>query len=304
MDWEDYRVFLTVLRKGSYAAAAPALDMVAATARRHVERLEAGMGEALFTGKGRDLAPTHAALALRPVAESMERAARGFTEAALAERDDPRGLVRVRTPEVIGENVVTPTVARLRVSHPDIRIETAYTNGPLAFDAEAADIAIMLAPPNPAGLWVEDVGEFRFGLFGRRDLLDRVGRPESLADLRRLPLVGSESEASSRLLFSHLRIPFSDRAYKVRTDNFAGQFIAITQGLGLGVCQVALAARHDELERLLPEFTVTSRLFVVLHQSQAAISRMRVVQAALLQALKAFIGPDAAAPAATPPKAA
>ena len=64
--WDHYRTLLAVLAEGSLSGAARTLGLTQPTVGRHIEALEADLGASLFTRSVGGLAPTEAALALRP----------------------------------------------------------------------------------------------------------------------------------------------------------------------------------------------------------------------------------------------
>src|ERR1700722_11949400 len=198
-EWEDYRVFLAVTRKGGFAAAAPSLGMVTATVKRHILRLEETMGAALFDRTTQPLTLTAAGVALKSVPESMERADVAFREAALNEQREARGTVRVFAPELIGEYVLPPMFARLRRSHPDIHIELDFALAPApgVRQDNGPDLALMAASPRSGELSGERLGCSPCGLFARRDLLDRLGRPVCIEQLETFPVIGLRSAAKT-----------------------------------------------------------------------------------------------------------
>lgn len=289
-DWEDYRVFLAVMRKGGFAAAAPGLNMVTATVKRHIERLETSLGAPLFDRGARPLALTAAGLALKPVPESMESAQFAFTEAAMTERQVARGIVRVLAPEVLGQYVLPPLFARLRRSHPEILIDLDMEMEPGAGEDGHADLVLTGTAPRSGDRTCKDIGQIPFGLFGRRDLLDRIGRPKSVKDLEQLPIIGLRSAAYTRMAYGMLGLSLPDAATRFRSHTTAGQFSAVLSGLGVGLCQAPLAARHPELERILPEVGRALPLCIAMHKSQADVLRVRVVMDAIVAEVRAYLG--------------
>ena len=280
-EWEDYRVFLAVTRKGGFAPAAPSLGMVTATVKRHIERLEETMGAALFDRTSQPLTLTPAGMALKSVPESMERADVAFREAALTEQREARGTVRVLAPELIGEYVLPQLFARLRRTHPEIHIELDLPFAPAPGARQQADLALMAAAPRSGELTGEQLGHTPFGLFARRDLLDRIGRPMCVEQLDKLPVIGLRSAAKTRLAHALLGLSLPDGLTRIRCDTAARQFDAVRSGLGLAICEVPLAARYPELERVLPEVGREVPVWMVMHKSQADVLRVRVVREAI-----------------------
>ena len=290
-EWEDYRVFLAVTRKGGFAAAAPSLGMVTATVKRHVERLEETMGAALFDRTTQPLTLTAAGHALKSVPESMERADVAFREAALTEQREARGTVRVLAPELLGEYVLPPLFGRLRSSHPDIHIELDLALAPAASGKQeiGPDLALMAAEPRSGELTGERLGASPCGLFARRDLLDRLGRPTSVEQLEQFPVIGLRSAAKTRLAHALLGLSLPEGVTRIRSDTAGRQFDAVRSGLGLAICEVPLAARYPELERVLPDVGRDLPLWMVMHKSQVDVLRVRIVREAIVAEVNRYL---------------
>jgi len=79
------------------------------------------------------------------------------------------------------------------------------------------------------------------------------------------------------------------REFTFRSDNDVAQLAAIRAGLGLGICQVGLAARDPMLERVLPEvFSFDLETFVVTHEDLKDVRRVRLVFDALVAGLTRY----------------
>ena len=297
-EWEDYRVFLAVTRKGGFAAAAPCLGMVTATVKRHIERLEETMGAPLFDRKNQPLTLTPAGHALKLVPESMERADVAFREAALTEQREARGAVRVLAPELLGEYVLPPLFGRLRRSHPDIHIELDLAPAAGAKPQKTSpDLALMATASRSGELIGEQLGCVPNGLFARRDLLDRLGRPTTVDQLDTFPVIGLQSAAKTRLTHALLGLSLPDGVTRIRCDTAARQFDAVRSGLGLAICEAPLAARYPELERVLPDVGRDAPLWMVMHKSQVDVLRVRVVREAIVSEVNRYLGATVAQPA-------
>jgi DNA-binding transcriptional LysR family regulator len=130
LHWETQRVFLAVLRTGSLSAAARALGMAQATARRRIDELESRVGMNLFVRSPKGLMPTDTARDLIGHAEAMALAAEAFTRAASAEASVPGGTVRVTSTELVSVEILPPLLHELRVALPDLTLELSVSNKP------------------------------------------------------------------------------------------------------------------------------------------------------------------------------
>src|SRR5438874_2135204 len=96
-DWNDLRFFLAVAREGSTLAAGKALRTSQTTVARRIAALERTLGLPLFEKRQAGYALTPAGEQLLARAGQVERAARGFSEAAAAQGRDLSGTVKITT---------------------------------------------------------------------------------------------------------------------------------------------------------------------------------------------------------------
>src|SRR5580658_7604969 len=143
--WDHYRTLLAVLDEGSLSGAARTLGLTQPTVGRHVEALESELGTPLFTRSVGGLAPTEAALALRPHAETMAAAAEALVRTASGEADAVRGVIRVTASDVMGVEVLPPMLAGFHEAHPDVIIELTLSNRQEDLLRREADIAVRMA---------------------------------------------------------------------------------------------------------------------------------------------------------------
>lgn len=277
-DWERHRAFLAVMNEGSLSGAARALSVAQPTVRRRIADLETSLGVALFTRTPAGLDPTETAHALAGHAEAMAHAAAAFARTASAEAGEVAGIVRVTASEVIAIEVLPPILATLQASHPGLVIILSPTNRNEDVLRREADIAVRMARPTQEGLVARLIGAVTLGLHARRDLLDRHGMPETIADVRRYGVIGPEhdNDILRSLRFGGVQVQPND--FSFRSDSDVAQLAALRAGAGIGVCQIPLAARDPSLVRLLPDlFEYPLETWVVTHEDLRGVARIRAV---------------------------
>ena len=290
IEWALYRSFLGVLREGSLSGAARVLGMAQPTIGRHIVALEEALGLALFTRSPTGLLPTEAALALRPHAQAMESMAAALERTAASfgdgVRGDVRGVVRVTASEVVGVQVLPPVIAALRQRHPGLAIELVLSNDVQDLLQREADIAVRMTRPSQEQLVARRVGVVELGLHATSAYLARHGAPASLDDLAGHSLIGYD-RITPYVRAALKRWPqFGRERLAVRTDSDVAQLPLIRAGAGIGICQVAVARRHPELVRVLPEaFSMPLETWVTMHEDLRDSPRCRVVFDALVAAL-------------------
>ncbi|WP_207459036.1 LysR family transcriptional regulator [Azospirillum sp. SYSU D00513] len=293
--WDLYRTFLAVLEEGSLSGAARALGVAQPTIGRHIDALEQSVGFPLFTRSQHGLAPTEAALELRPYAEALSSTAAALLRAAgghgAGQGAAVKGTVRVTASEVIGVEVLPPILAALRERHPALSIELALSNAVEDLLRRDADIAVRMVEPVQDALLVRRLGTVTLGLHAHRRYLDRQGRPERIEDLAGHSLIGFDRETPA-IRALRAKVPpslFERSRFALRADSDLAQLAAIRAGFGIGVCQVRLAERDPDLVRLLPEVALPLGTWLAMHENLKTAPRCRAVFDALATGLEGHV---------------
>ncbi|MBD3662732.1 LysR family transcriptional regulator [Sulfitobacter aestuariivivens] len=263
--------FHSVMTHGSLSGAARVLGLAQPTVRRHIEAMESNLETALFTRAANGLTPTAMAHTLMPIAEAVLEEARALGRVATAHRDALEGVVRVTSSRVVATHVLPPVLAALRQSAPAITTEIAATDRPENLARRAADIAIRFTPPTQQALVAQKLPDVALGLFAVPGLADIDG----LAALRDAPLILDDREGRIGPALAAIGVP-SPQNVVLRCDDALAQIGAICAGVGIGVCQVRLADRLG-LRRVLPVFEHRMPAWIVVHEDQAQIARIRHV---------------------------
>jgi DNA-binding transcriptional LysR family regulator len=209
---------------------------------------------------------------------------------ASSQGDGVRGTVRVSASEVVGVEVLPPILARLRAAWPELTVELLLSNRVDDLLLREADIAVRMLRPSQDALVARRVGVVALGLHARQDYLRQHGAPATLADLAGHSLIGydQESEFLRRL---RERFPAVSRGqFSFRSDSDLAQLAMLRAGYGIGVCQVALAARAPDLLRVLAdEFNVELDTWVAMHEDLRDSPRCAVTFAALVEGLTDYL---------------
>lgn len=290
--WELVGTFLEVMRGGSLSAAARALGLAQPTVRRRIEALEEALGVVLFTRAPNGLVPTEAAEATRPYAEAMEASARALARVASAPAGELRGTVRVTASEIVGAEILPAAFAALRRAHPRLDIELSLTNRSEDLLRRDADVAVRMVAPRQDALVAKRVGAVAIGLFASARYLEAHGEPRCLDDLAHHALVGSDRTRGLADFLAEAGAPVRRRDFALRTDSDLAQLAAIRAGVGIGACQVPLAARDSSLRRVLPALGTALEVFVVMHEDLRHLERVRAVFTRLVDHLRRHLDED------------
>lgn len=275
--------FHAVMQSGSLSGAARLLRLAQPTVRRQIEALETELGAQLFTRAANGLTPTALAQSLLPYATSVLEEAAALHRAASAAADALDGVVRLTTSRVVATHVMPPILSQLSRRFPMIRFELAATDKAENLARRAADIALRFTPPVQLALVAQRLDDVELGLFAAQDL----DIPSGITDLAGLPFICDDREALILPALAQAGFPLPDNIV-LRCDDPLAQLAHIQAGLGVGACQVKLAQRLG-LKRVLPQRATAMPCWLVMHEDQAHIARIRAVADHLKTELRHWI---------------
>lgn len=278
-------VFVRVAELGSFTAAAASLRMPKASVTAAVQELEARLGVRLLhrTTRRVSLSADGAAYveeAARILAEIVELEA-GLGRAVAT----PRGRVRVDVPAAAGRHVIAPALPAFLARYPDLTVEIGSTDRPVDLLAEGVDCVVRGGQVHDESLIARRLGELPVLTCAAPAYLARHGLPRSPDALDGHHFVNFFSPKSGRIYevdFTRgddarsLRMPHRVAA------NDADTWLALAvAGLGLVQLPCSPAVRghlaRGELVRVLPDWSAGSLpLFVLYPRNRPLPARVRV----------------------------
>ncbi len=172
-NWDDYRFALAVFRAGTVSAAARQLGVDHATVIRRIERLERGLGEALFQRRASGYVPTEAGHHVAATADAVESAiinGQGLVARAAARLT---GTVRIGAPDGFGSSFLAPRLGSLVERHPELDIQLVATARLFSLSKREADIAIGLSLPQEGRIVGRKLTDYHLKLYAAPDYLAR-----------------------------------------------------------------------------------------------------------------------------------
>lgn len=288
--WDFYRTFLAVMAEGSLSAAARELGLTQPTVGRHIDALERSAGAELFIRTPQGLLPTEAADELRPYAETMAASAAALLRVASSRRATVSGTVRISASEMVGVEVLPPMLAVLQEQHPALVIELSASDNIADLLKQEADIAVRMAEPAQGALIARRIGTILLGFHAHKRYLERQGMPETIEELGHHRLIGFDRETAFIRAVRKRAPLLGQHAFTFRADSNLAQMAAIRAGLGIGVCQIAIAARDPDLVPLFREVTFPLHTWVVMHENLKSSPRCRATFDALVEGLRTYAG--------------
>lgn len=277
-DWNRARAFLVTAEEGSLSAAARALGMTQPTVGRQVDALEQELDVALFARVGKRLELTEAGLDLLEYVRPMGDAANRFSLAASGRSHTLEGAVCITVGDMFAAHVLPPILAEVRVRWPKIDIDIVATNVPQDLRRREADIAIRAFRPKEPELFARKVNEKSGTLYAATAYLDRIGRPQSLAELSRADFIGFDRNPTLIEFLNARGLSLSQDNFPFACENQLVQWELVKHGLGIGVQADNIAEAEPLVEPAAPEFDVVPfPIWLVSHREIHTSKRVRVV---------------------------
>ena len=257
MDWNQLRTFVTVAHAGSLAAAARQLGLAHPTVARHIQQLEATLGQDLFDRKSTGLALNAAGSALAEAAQPMVAGARAFVDASAANIGSTSGVVRITASEFLAD-VFPELLVPLRSAGQgqQVNVDFLVANQQLNLLESDADIAIRHFQPQQQELVCRRLQGLPFGLFASASYIAEKGEPQ----------VGNMGEhwyidavTTPRFAKAAQRMGYELQAqqFVFRSDSLTGQVNGALAGWGIVGLPLHIAAAHGALRRVLPQIPVS-----------------------------------------------
>ena len=144
MEIDSLRIFVEVMRRGSFAAVARDRNLDPSSISRAIRSLEDELGIRLFQRTTRALTPTQSAIAyfdrIGPVVDEIEKAKLIMQD---ADRP-PNGLLRVTTSVGFGSQCIMPLLPAFLEAYPDLVVDMMLSDTKLDLVNERIDAAIRL----------------------------------------------------------------------------------------------------------------------------------------------------------------
>lgn len=179
----DLALWVRVVEKGSFAAAARDWGQTPSAVSRRVARLEEAMGVRLLERTTRKLHLTQAGEQALAHGQAMLAAAQTALDGAQEVQQAPQGLVRLCAPRAVCHLLIHPLMPDFLAKYPQIQVQLVVTDQPLDPLDGAVDLVIRLTDQPPAGMAARPLRPVRQVLCASPTYLTRAGTPTHPSDL-------------------------------------------------------------------------------------------------------------------------
>ncbi|KEA62140.1 Positive regulator of Tartrate dehydrogenase/decarboxylase/D-malic enzyme [Marinobacterium lacunae] len=280
---DDLRVFLTVVRKHSFVAAAEELGQSPAYISKRIQILESSLHTRLLHRTTRSLALT----------EDGERAHRwalqilsdldGLMDDLSQAHHTPRGLLHVCSSFGFGRNQVAPALSLLAEQYPELEIRLDVYDRAVDIISEGFDLEIRVGDDLPEQHICKQLASNRRVLCASPEYLERRGTPTTLRDLEQHSCLVLKERNTSFGIWNLSPLDGKATAVKVQGALSSNNGEIVLQW-ALDGCGIVLRSMWDvkkhleqgRLVQILPNYSQSANVWAVYPTRLSHSAKLRV----------------------------
>jgi DNA-binding transcriptional LysR family regulator len=232
----DMEVFVAVIERGSLSSAAKVLGVTRSGVCRRLEQLESRLGVRLVNRTPRQLSLTEPGRIYLEHGRQALLEVKRAEEAAMSFQENPRGVLKVVSPVMIGLHVILPMMREFLTTFADLSLNLVVSDEP-NFSAHDFDVIIAFGSQPDSSMIAHKLTESRRVICASPDYLAEHEMPNVPADLLNhncLLLSGLGNQVNEWWF----RGPDGPHSVKVRgnfvVNNGDAHYEALIAGLGIG----------------------------------------------------------------------
>ena len=176
-------VFVRVAKAGSFAGAARDLGISRAMATKHIMHLEKALDTRLFNRTTRSLSLTEVGASYLGRCQQVLFDVDEMESAVTHLQAEPRGVLKISAPPVIGATHIAPALAEFLKENEDLSVEMILKGSHVDLIDEGVDIAIFLGKLQDTSLVARKLASSALVVCGAPAYFEHYGMPEEPEDL-------------------------------------------------------------------------------------------------------------------------
>lgn len=276
------RLFVRVAELGSFAAAAQQTGLARSVVTRQIAALESHLGCKLMARSTRRLTLTSAGTAYLEKCRVILNLVEAAETDIAAERQTPRGLIRIASPLSFGLKRVAPLLLEFAATYPEVSLDMDYSDRRMNLIEEGIDLSIRITRRLASGDITRKLGVSRMKLVASPDYLARHGRPQKPEDLAHHEYLGYTLTGATSVQFiidgQPLNVPVRSR---LSASN--GEVLVEAAARGMGItCHpdfiVDEQIARGRVEQVLGGFELPELgIYAMLPGNRQVLHRVRVL---------------------------
>jgi DNA-binding transcriptional LysR family regulator len=277
-DWNRAKAFLVTAEKGSYSAAAKALNLTQSTLGRQVQALEDELGVVLFERAGKGIQITPIGLDLVEHVKSMAEGASKISFAAMGQSEDLEGIVTITASEANSAFLLPPFIKKIRSLAPGIKIEVVAKNDSADLRKREADIAVRNFQPKQPDLIMKQVSDSQGNFYATKEFIKTNGPFKTIKDLSKANFVSVGDLTGYIEGLKAYGINLTEENFPILTESHFVHWYLVKAGLGIGVMPHYIGDKDKSVERVLKSFNGMSfPTWIVSHRELRTNRKIRFV---------------------------
>ena len=276
-DWDAARVFLEVVRCGSFRSAAERLELSINVVRRRIDDFERQIGATLFTRDVHGTRLTDEGALVVSAVERMEAAAFDLLRAGNSVANTVSGEVRVAVTEGLGTFWLAPRLVEFQQSFPSILVDLHCAMRSADVSRHEADIAIHLSRPAALDVKLVRLGRMHLMLFASPKYLEAYGTPTTAEELikHRLVMQVAVQTAAKETFDSWFPGHAQQDLLVMKTNVSSANYWAVANGAGIGVFPSYACELGGKIVPLEIELRRPFDIWLSYHPGSGRIPRVR-----------------------------
>lgn len=248
-DWDNARVFLEVVRSGSFRSAADRLGQSINAVRRQIDEFEREIGSILFTRDVHGTRLTDEGAQVVEAVERMESATFDLLRSRNLMSPAISGEVRVAVTEGLGTFWLAPRLVEFQQMYPNVIVDLHCAMRSADVLRHEADVAIQLIKPTTLDVKVVKLGRLHVMWYASQKYIDTYGAPKTYEELlkHRIVMQFADQTAADEAFqdwFPGLR---HRDLLVMRTNVSSANYWAVAKGAGIGVLPTYASALGSDV---------------------------------------------------------
>lgn len=252
------RAFKSVVEAEGFSAAGRTIGRSKALLSKYVRELEDELGTLLINRTTRQFSLTDAGHNFYQRASEILRDLDDLHETVRETSGTVKGRIRLSTSRTFADSSMGLSLIEFAERYPQIRLDLSLDDRMVDLVEQGFDLAIRIGDLQDSGLIVRRLANFSLSLCASPDLIERVGMPQTPADLANLPCI-VDTNALSRANWGFRRPDGSRYTISVSAMMQANSPVfvraAALRGLGFAGIPRFLVAEDIKAGRLVELFT-------------------------------------------------
>ncbi|MDB5568530.1 MAG: LysR family transcriptional regulator [Tardiphaga sp.] len=276
-DWDAARIFLEVVRRGSFRSAAERLGQSINLVRRRIDDFERQIGATLFTRDVHGTRLTDEGALVVSAVERMEAASFDLLRARSSVTQTLSGEVRVAITEGLGTFWLAPRLVEFQQAYPSILVDLHCAMRSADVQRHEADVAIQLLRPTALDTKMVKLGRMHVMFFASEKYIETFGAPKTYQELirHRIVMQFADQTGAKEIFDSWFPgIPQQDLLV-MRTNVSSANYWAVLKGAGIGLLPTYASSLGSKIVPLETDLRRSFDIWLSYHPDSNRIPRVR-----------------------------